>query len=82
MMPYVVSYRCDTDDLHLELMSMKQLADLIGMADFNECVDFHVWRLVHGQLQPLRIQVLHKENCVMLCDRFGNYVDDACYEAH
>lgn len=84
-LPYLVTYTIDYG-VHAEpcakLMSMQEIANLVGFSDCNESGNFRVYRLsASGVPEPLIVQDC-RPLTIKLFDLLWNEVDSATYDDH
>lgn len=84
-LPYLVTYTLNFGS-HMEpcakLMSMQEIAGLVGFRDCNESGNHRVYRLsTSGVPEPLQVWD-HRGLIIELCDLSGNFVDAAEYDDH
>ena len=83
-LPYLVTYtiNCGAAEPCARLMSMQEIADLVGFSDCNESSNVRVYRLsVSGVPEPLIVMDC-RHLTVRLYDLAWNEVDSATYEDH
>ena len=84
-LPYLVTYTIKWGgpmEPCVRLMSMQEIADLVGFSDCNESADHRVYRLsASGVPEPLQVWD-HRGLIIELCDLSGNFVDAAEYDDH
>lgn len=82
-MKYLITYACD-NEYYSELLTMPEIANLIGFADCNDCYDFRIYRMVNGQPDLLRYDKDCHPGCcsVILYTYFGKELDSCEYAEH
>ena len=83
-LPYLVTYtiNCGAAEPCARLMSMQEIADLVGFFDCNESGNYRVYRLsASGVPEPLIVQDC-RHLTVRLYDLAWNEVDSATYDDH
>lgn len=83
-LPYLVTYtiNCGAAEPCASLMCMQEIANLVGLRDWNESGNYHVYRLsTSGVPEPLQVWD-HRGLMIELCDLSGNFVDSATYDDH